>query len=260
MLQSLRRLVPEGRDLPAALSEVGAFVELKTKDVRSLTHVGLARSLVSFIVLGDGGVVALWYRDSGEPPVVYVSSEGEHRVIAKDARDFVARLGAGHTRVPELDEDPHLDRARARRVAPKTKPASLARLETALRKAVKAAEPRPDTSIDGATLCKELLRATATLVNKGYFGRQDRRLGGWSIRCRAQKVSGAWQLEDARPTKTGEFAWQPTKHEVFVLAWPKLLELVKDKRRPSYEVTIYRYATGSGISIDRDRQLLLVDP
>ncbi len=259
MLEALRRRVPEGRTLPTALSEVGAFVKLRTKDPRTLTHEELGRTLVPFLVLGDGGVVALWYRERGEPPVVHVSSEGEHRVVAKDVRDFVARLGAGKTGVPELDDDPKLVRARARRATPKTKPASLAALQTALRKVVAAAEPRPESSVDGTKLCQGLLRATASLVTKGYFGPYDRRLGSWSVRCRAQKVGGAWQLEDARPTKTGEFAWQPTQHEALVLAWPKLLELVKDKRRPAYELTIYSYPTGRGISIDRDRQLRLVD-
>ena len=86
MLERLRRRVPKGKKLPD-LTKVATFVALKTKDPRPLTHEALAGALVPFVVLGDGGVVALWYRDAAEPPVVHVSSEGEHRVFLFKLRE-----------------------------------------------------------------------------------------------------------------------------------------------------------------------------
>jgi hypothetical protein len=252
-LSAIARRVPAGKSLPPSLSDVAAFVKLRTKDARALTHEALAPSLVPFVVLGDGGVVALWYTNAAEPPVVWVSSDGEHRVVARDVADFVARLGARKTNVPELDEDPKLVRSPVRRGSLP----SLSKLQKSFAAAVAAAAPPSDDTVDGAALCEELVRATGALVAKGYFGPQDRRLKSWSVRCRAQKLGGAWRLEDARPTKTGEFAYQPTQHEALVRAWPKLLGLVKDPRRAAYELVIYDHGPARGISIDRGRQLEL---
>ena len=249
-IDAIQRRVPEGRTLPKAFTRFAKaattaddLFEVTFTSADGLTHERLASTLLPFLRLGDGGIVALWYRDAGEPPIVHVDSEGGHRVVAVDFDDFLVRLALGRTGVEDIDGEgpatPHPEFAFG--VKP-SKPAALGALAAAFRRAVKDATPIPSKSVDGEKLRRELVRATNALVAKGAF--PPHRAGTfWILNFHAKKSGSRW-------TFTPE-------NDALAIRWPAMLAMTKDPSRAEYAVAI---ASVGLVSVDRDRQLLLDDP
>ncbi|HPH64886.1 MAG TPA: hypothetical protein PLF40_04045 [Kofleriaceae bacterium] len=113
---SVLRRVPEGAVLPAKFAgfvaaagaqdpNVHGWFELRWRAPQDfeLTKAA-ATTLVPFMRLGDGGVVAFWFATARVPAVVHFDSEGGRRVVAANFDDFLRRCAQHKTKVDDLDE------------------------------------------------------------------------------------------------------------------------------------------------------------
>ena len=112
---SVLRRVPAGAALPTKFARfvaaagdqdpnVHGWFELRWRAPQDfeLTK-ATAATLVPFLRLGDGGVVAFWFA-ARQPVVVHFDSEGGRRVVAASFDDFLLRCAQRKTKVDDLDD------------------------------------------------------------------------------------------------------------------------------------------------------------
>lgn len=155
------------------------YFKLRFVDPEPLAWAGARAVLVPFLLLGDGGFVALWYF-AAKPAVIQCDSEGGHRVVASDFDDFLLRMKRARTGVADLDGSPagrqpppHGIELGTRRSA-----RTLVDLAKQLRRVAR----------------KPVVRRVAQLVAASRF-EPYRPRDDWSLSFRIVKHSGAWQLQ-----------------------------------------------------------------
>ncbi|MEQ1652964.1 MAG: hypothetical protein ABL897_10780 [Hyphomicrobium sp.] len=110
--EDIARQWPDGREMPALLRAVVAYVKDKPWMSLGATRLvgdrmddywiengaDLWRDFGIFMRLPDGSRVAQWFRDgqTGEPPVVLIGSEGEQVVLAPNLEAFLAVWALAH--------------------------------------------------------------------------------------------------------------------------------------------------------------------
>jgi hypothetical protein len=248
----IRARLPVGRSLPEALeSFVHAFHssrviwdDLDAFDLKS----SASQELLPFLRLSDGGIVSLWYQ-ADPPAVVHLGSEGERRVVAADFSAFVGEVE--HRRATSQDahdavEEVVFDGAQA---------AELIELQSLFDDFCKKHDwlLEPLRTAQAEELRQRVHQIAKTMIDDGCSKVYSRDSKWWRKDFRIKRVGGKTFI-----TYLDYGAWHPvpTKYE---LAEPveALLELVKDKDREQFELS----TNYSGIvSIDRDRQLVIVPP
>lgn len=144
----VKRQLPTSIPLPAGFEAFAAWCtqqptgsvgwfRIEGRDPRDLFPGMPREQIIPFLVLPDGGVVAWWLTSTRTPPIVWLGSEGEHAVVATSIPDFLARLAARTTSIPDLD-----DQASTAPATWKKKPASLTALKKAWRAFVKKHTPK----------------------------------------------------------------------------------------------------------------------
>jgi hypothetical protein len=106
-VDQIHRRIPENRELPARFDDfvranIPFAVEWNDLDAYDLAPTA-TQEAVPFLRLPDGGLVALWYH-AASPAVVHLGSEGEVAVVAHDFDDFLKRIGARSSGLPDFDE------------------------------------------------------------------------------------------------------------------------------------------------------------
>jgi hypothetical protein len=239
-----KRAAKLGVELPPELETLAEAI--RTSGPRHLrvasadpTKLGAPRdTFVPFLVFGDGGLLALW-----QGAIVHLGSEGERRVVAASMRDLCARIAKCATGVPELDEaEPPIV------ITIRGKPAALARAQEALDALFAHNDPKPVTD-------REELRAAVHRIAKkliaGGISRTYRPKDSWLLKFRLTRAPLAIEVLDF-----GAYKPVPAESGLAPLA-EALIAACKDPRRAQYELTV----TWTGIvSIDRDRQLVLLPP
>ncbi len=257
---SIARRLPKGTGLPAPFAAFaraaaaadttsGGYFHVGWRDPTTLTPSAIARALVPFVVLGDGGVVAFWIHGEGRLPIVHHDSEGGRRIVAVDLADFVGRLARRATGIAELDD------ALTPIVVPGARPraAPLAATQRAFEQAARAADPQPAAGHDLDALRRALVALGAAMVAAGACNVHDSPRA-WKQRFKAVRVGNTgWAFSYLR---FGEQRRVPKKYGLE----PRWLELLPHCKHPQHTSFDLLVSSSGLVSVDRDQQLLLVPP
>ena len=103
----VRRRVPEGGEWPARFDDLVRAEPPLWIEWNSLRTFNLKRTadreVVPFLHLWDGALVAFWYREPS-PAVVCIDHDGLPKVVAGTFDDFLLRINAKRTGIPDVDE------------------------------------------------------------------------------------------------------------------------------------------------------------
>lgn len=114
-VDGIERRVPKNHALPPSFmdftelcrshhqGDLGWF-SIESCDPTPLFGADIREEIVPFFRLPDGGFVAFWFGSHVSPPVVWLGSEGEQKLVGLDWDDFIQRLARGKTCVPDLDD------------------------------------------------------------------------------------------------------------------------------------------------------------
>jgi hypothetical protein len=252
----VRRRVPQGRELPARFD---AFLRAEPAfrvEWNNLALYGLKRTAtreaVPFLRLPDGALVAFWYY-AASPAVVLIGAHGELKVLARDFDDFLKAVGARCSGLSEFDEaDPAF---RVPGVSGKPHRRGLSGLQKEFDDWFKkhTSLQQPIETPEAEALRQRVHRITEDMIREGRSKVYSLSSPWWSIHVRIERHGRDLSIAYL---DHGEWYPVPEKYGLVeeVLA---LLELVKHKDRKHYELC----ASSVGIvSIDRDRELVLVPP
>lgn len=254
-VSAIRERLPQGRKLPAKFASFVKLdppysVEWNDLDAYSLKP-DAQKVFVPFLRLSDGGLIALWYR-SESPAVVHIGGHGESAFLAPDFDEFLRRAAVHRTGLPDLDDEPALR-------VPSVKGEPSTGDETALREEFAAALGKhsallpPKKSPETEPLRERVFEIAAEMIRDG--------------RSKVYTLASAWWTMDFEIARRGSELtiayrdygqWYSVPahyglHDVVA----ELLKHVQNKDRDRYELS-----TGiwGGVSIDRDRELILVPP
>jgi hypothetical protein len=271
--EHVREHLPAGRKLPARFD---AFVraepphcriEWNDLDAYSLKP-SATEEAVPFLRLPDGGLAALWYRES-EPAVVHIGGHGELKVLARTFDDFLKALAVRRSGLPDLDTDerpaivvPGIGRG-ARGEPTGSPPGTaepdtrgLAELQERFERWFKehtALLPPLRTPEAEELRCRVFAAAQAMTRDNRPKPFSTGGVSYWRIMYRIERTGSEPTVEYLDYGK-----WLPVPAEYgLTTAAAELLELVKDKDRDRYEFVVNFQGL---VSVDRDRQLLLLPP
>lgn len=257
--EHVREHLPPGRKLPARFD---AFVAARPPHCRIEWNDLGAYSLkptatqeaVPFLRLPDGALAALWYCEP-EPAVVHIGGHGELKVIARTFDDFLKALALRQSGLPDLDSD-----EQPPFVVPGTQgepdAEGLAELQEQFGEWFKRHTSllAPLRTPEAEALRRRVHAAAERMSN------DDRpkpfRSGTftfWTTHFRVERTGVGPAL-----TYQDYGKWLPVPDE-YGLREPvaEMLELVLDKGRDRYEFAVN---SAGLVSVDRDRQLLLLPP
>jgi hypothetical protein len=250
----VRRRIPEGFELPAHFADFIRAkppyrIEWNDLDIYDLKP-SAAESAVPFINLPDGAVVALWYH-AASPAVVHIGAHGERGVVARDFEDFLKGLAAGSCGVPDLDGDGPFRVAGITGKARKPPAALQKKFEAWFKKHSALLEPLNTQETE--SLRQRVHEIAKSMIRDGLSKVYTLSSTWWSM---------DFQIKCTKANLTISYldfgAWYPVpdkyKLEQEVV---ELLKLVKDTGRRHYELST---CSPGIVSIDRDRQLVLVPP
>lgn len=252
----VRRRIPAGCKLPARFdaflqAEERFRIEWNNLDAYSLKP-SATEQAVPFLRLSDGGLIALWYHQPS-PAVVHIGGHGELQVLARSFVDFLKALNARCIGLSDFDDaEPPV------RVSGVSGPPN--------RDGLDALQAQFDEWFQAHTSLLEPLVSpeTEALRLRVFRIAQDMIRGG---RSKVYTLASPWWSMDFRIERAGanlaiqyrdygEWYSVPEEsglsHEVSAL-----LQLVQDKTRHHYDLEVN---CAGIVSIDRDRQLLLVAP
>ncbi|HJT35142.1 MAG TPA: hypothetical protein VJ783_24160 [Pirellulales bacterium] len=252
----IRRRVPNGRMLPARFGDL-LRAELQFRvEWNALDDYGLKPSAmndaVPFLRLPDGGVVALWYH-SVEPAIVHIGAYGELQVIASNFENFLSGIEMRCCGLPDIDEGEASYSVPG--VCGRPDLAGLPALQEKFDKWFKQHTSllEPFVSRETELLRKRLLRIAEDMIRDGCSKVYTLSSPWWSMDFRIER-------DDEELSITyldfGEWYRVPTKYKIGGVI-EALLSLAKNKKLRQYEVSI---CSAGIVSIDRDRELVLVPP
>ena len=114
-LASLEKKLPDGFELPksfdalvdrchaAQRGDLGWF-SIKYSSPKALLGFDPKKSLIPFLSLPDGGLVAFWFGPKRSPAIAWISHDGDAKIVGANWTDFLARWSAKKTKVPDLDD------------------------------------------------------------------------------------------------------------------------------------------------------------
>jgi hypothetical protein len=254
--KEVRRHVPTGRELPARfddfiLAEPPCRVEWNDLDEYALKP-SATNEAVPFLRMGEGSIVALWYYDVS-PAVVLLGSEGELIVVARSFDDFLKGCALRCSGVPDIDT-----------------------WETAIQVSGIAGEPNSDGLPElqkrfeewfkkHTSLLEPLRTPESEVLRQRVFGIAEQMLRDGLSKVYTQEAT--WWVMDFRIERNRDGLrityidygkWYPVPQKYGMLDEViALLSLVLNKQRDSYELSVLCVGI---VSIDRDRELLLVPP
>lgn len=246
-LASIRKHLPRKRRLP---KELGGFAKLVVSergprhDLASFTWTdprpllnadrNAVESLLPFLRLGDGGVVALFWHDDAEPSVVHCDSEGQYAVIATSFTDFLARLARPTPDFTErLELDAPIDTSS---LVPKTRrheriPAALShRFATWVDSHSLSATP--DSSADASLLAQKLLEIARHMLKDGLSRVYNLRAFHWTVELRVQRNVVTY-------LDYGKWIPLPATYDIAALL-PQLSRLLKHPRARRFDISIWK--------------------
>lgn len=198
-----------------------------------------------FLKTPGGEHLALWYHAS-EPAVILFGKEGVVKVVALNFDEFLKGAACGLTGVAAVD---HCNpRIRVPGITGKPATAGLADLQRKLDQwwELRREMRKPQTEHDEVR--RRVMAAFKVMENDGLL--EDTMLGYFKGKFRITRTGKGTQVAIGDGKKFSPLAAK-YKFEPIV---DELLQLVINKNRPAYEMTV----TGKGlVSIDRDHELLL---
>ena len=252
----VRAHVPKGRGLPERFdaflhANLPFRVEWNVLDAYGLKH-SATKTAVPFLRLPVGGLVALWYH-AAEPAVVHIGAHGEQDVIAADFDAFLKAVGTRCTGVPDIDEGEEGLAFPGVRGRPDgaTLPALQGKFDKWFKRHTSLLEPThsPDTE----PLRKRVHEVAEAMIRDGRSRVYTLWSPWWSMTFRVERLGDGLSV-----TYLDYGEWYPVPSEYELTgAVAALLELVKNKGRGRYELSA---SSGGTVSIDRDRELVLVPP
>jgi hypothetical protein len=252
----IRRHIPKGHKLPARFNdflraEIPFCVEWNNFDSYGLKR-SAVKEAVPFLRMPDGGLVALWYH-ADEPAVVHIGSHGELKVVASNFDNFLKGINARSSGMPDIDEGDINFFVSGVRGRPNE--AGLAELQEKFDQWFKqhTSLQEPLGSPEAEALRQRVHSMAENMIRDGRSKVYTPSSPWWSMNFRIERNG-----ENLSITYLDFGEWHPVPIK-YNLAneVAELLKLVKNKKRRSYELSIGSAGT---ISIDRDRELLLVPP
>jgi hypothetical protein len=257
--EHVREHLPPGRKLPARFDAFVAArpphcrIEWNDLDAYSLKP-SADEEAVPFLRLPDGALAALWYCEP-EPAVVLIGGHGELKVLAHTFDDFLKALALRQSGLPDLDTG-----ERPAFVVPGTrgKPSTkgLPELQERFMQWFKehASLLAPLRTPEAEALRRRIFSAAGRMSDDGRP--KPFRSGTftfWTTHFRAEGSGAGLAL-----SYLDYGNWLPVPDE-YGLAEPvaEMLELVLDRGRERYEFAVNCKGI---VSVDRDRQLLLLPP
>jgi hypothetical protein len=254
----VRAHLPKGCELPSRFDEfVRAEPECRVEwnDLDSYPlKPSATKEAVPFLRLSDGALVALWYHRPS-PAVVLIGGHGELKVVAASFDDFLKALAVQRSGVPDFDSEERLPF-----VVPGTKgkpnTAGLAELQELFQQWFKKhTSLLPPLRTPETELLRQRIYAIAEVMSRD--GRPKPFTYGattlWSHHYRVERKESGLAISYLDYGK-----WYPVPEEYKLTdKVSSLLELVQDKNRDQYEFVVHCKGL---VSVDRDRQLLLLPP
>lgn len=252
----VRRRIPKGCKLPARFDDFlrakpPFAVEWNNLDAYCLKPTA-TKEAVPFLRLPDGGLVAFWYH-AAPPAIVHIGGHGELKVIAHDFDDFLKGIGARCSGLPDFDEADHAFRVPGVKGKPTREglPALQERFEAWFKKHTSLQEPL--ATPEAEALRQRVHRIAEEMIRDGRSKVYTLSSPWWSMSFQIERTDMDLSISYLDYGK-----WYPVpKKYNLVQEVIALLKLTKHKNRSHYELS----ACSAGIvSIDRDRELLLVPP
>jgi hypothetical protein len=216
---------------------------------------GALDSILPFVRMGDGGVIALFWHDA-EPCVVHCDSEGESAVIASSFVDFLARLARP---TPDFMDRMEIETAidTSKLIdpgpAPKRVAASLARKFSAWLES-HSLSAKPDDSPVGSVLAQKLVAMAQRMLEDGLSKVYKPSSVHWSMEFHIESSGSEWAV-----TYRDYGKWYPLPSSYELLAiWPELLPLTKKPGARRFELSVWKdghvYVDGGNqLTIEPDR-------
>ena len=256
-IDRLKRKLSIGRNPPIEFALVTSNDLPLTIAWSSLKPYGLNKSaeleMVPFIRVADGSLVAIWFAID-PPAIVVLDAHGEPpRIVAKDFPNFLRSISASKTGVPDIDED-CVDISIPRYTARPSRAGI-----TALQKKLDAwsqensSLEQPRKGRDSEALRKCLHKAVKQMIHNGLSKIYTARDYHWDMNFEIKRTRSGLQVQYL---DYGKWYDVPTRYDLRSIA-EELLTLVKNPKLRKYELVV----TKDGIvSVDKDRQLVLVPP
>lgn len=216
----------------------GDALNIAWQDPTALLNVDKAAraDFVPFILLGDGGMIALW-KDGEEQRVVFHDSEGQHAVLALSFAEFLVRLAKPSAALLEQVELEHaLDTSKlVRYEKPKAIPAAVnRRLARWLEQHSLSAKPTTKSPATGK-LRRALVAMAQRMLGDGLSKMNKPSDAFWQLDVRLVKSRNTWK---ASYLDYGKWQEVPARYGLLELL-PELLPLMKSSK-PSYELSIFK--------------------
>lgn len=252
----VRRRLPKGHQLPARFDDFVRAnppfsVQWTDLEDYELNPTAMEEA-VPFLELPDGGLIALWYH-APSPAVIHIGGHGELQVIAHDFDDFLIALAAKRSGLPDFDDARQAFRVPGVTGEPMRAqlPALQEKLEAWFSKhtSLQAPVDTPDAEALRQRVCQIVEQMLRDGCSKVYTPRSP----SWSVDFKLERSDAGFVI-----TYLDFGAWYPLP-EKYKLAGEvvRLLELVKHKDHNRYELSV---CSAGIVSIDRDRELVLVPP
>ncbi len=138
VLDVIRKKLPKGAVFPEALNAIASavanaghgdlgYLRLEWTAATLLLDVkpAAARHVVPFAAVSSGDLIAVWWEDVALPPrVVVLGAHGEEAIAFTSLESFLSSWVGRTTGVPDLDEGPEYDRAKALGATPAEGPSA----------------------------------------------------------------------------------------------------------------------------------------
>jgi hypothetical protein len=229
-------------------------MELTWSDPRPLLNAGprALESLLPFLRLGDGGVIALWWHDN-DPSVVHCDSEGQVAVVALSFPDFLSRFAHPTPGFAErleidapIDTSPLVATARPKRI-----PAALSNAFSAWVES-QSLSAKPDASAGASQLAKKLQAIARRMLQDGLSKVYKLRDFHWTMTYRVEHKSTPWKVTYL---DYGKWIPLPKRYDLVALL-PELARLMKNPRQRRFELSVWK---DGHVFVDRGNQLT-IDP
>jgi hypothetical protein len=253
----VRWRIPKGCELPTRFDDFVRAEPPFAVEWNSLDSYCLKRSAtkeaVPFLHLPDGGLVAFWYH-AESPAIVHIGAHGELQVIAHNFDDFLKGIGAKCSGLPDFDEaDDVAFRVPGVKGKPNKKglPALQQKFEQWFKKHTSLLEPleTPDTE----ALRLRVHQISEQMLRDGCSKVYTLSSHWWSMDFQIERTDAGLAI-----TYLDYGKWYPVaKKYLLEQEVTALLQLVKHKNRGRYELST---CCAGIVSIDRDRELLLLPP
>jgi hypothetical protein len=245
----------------AARAQPEPWFAIQHADPGSLHHLPMRAevrdTVVPFLGLGDGGIVALWLR-ADDAPVVFIGSDGEREGVAPDFDSFLARLAGRCTGLPHLDELPPPDEVpepppafavTGVAAASAADPVEKAALDAAFAAYFSSMELTPVTHDAAAerALYDAAMAAGTRAVHAGELPGYDEESPWWEVEVHFERGAEGWSARLAAPPRA-----LAADHPLAALA--RFLDAVRGPDAgPTAHVAI---VSGGVVTIDGGKELV----